>query len=200
MIILGLNMSLLARNPRNITRFGFIGLKGTSGLFFRRFLAESGPKNPSQPNQEWWRTQRKLRDADSLERPLPRVRNRFRTAIIVGIALASWAGSMLIYNNFAKVHNPMFFGIVSDLRQSKTAEQYLGENIEAVTLISGRDFPWIKGPLNNRRGIADVEFQVSGEKAKGTVIFKSKRVSYREWDCEEFSVILSDGTKINVKE
>ncbi len=88
----------------------------------------------------------------------------------VPIFLAVLLGSTLAIFNYQKSTSPVVASALYALRTSPKARAYLGDEIYFASKM-----PWIWGEMNQLHGRIDIRFEVKGDKAQGTMRFRSMR-------------------------
>jgi len=112
----------------------------------------------------------------------------------VPIFLAVLISCTLAIFNYQKSSSSVVASTLYALRTSPKAREYLGDEIYFA-----HKMPWIWGEMNQLHGRIDIQFEVKGKKAVGTMRFKSVREGRRGlWETEEWSLETSDGRKIDL--
>jgi cytochrome c oxidase assembly factor 1 len=112
--------------------------------------------------------------------------------IFVGILTAS---TLAIFN-YQKGSSSVVSSNLYALRTSPKARELLGDEIYFA-----HKMPWIWGEMNQLHGRINIHFAVKGNKAQGTMRFKSQRDGRRGmWETEEWSLEMDseEGKKIDL--
>lgn len=112
----------------------------------------------------------------------------------VPIFLAVLISCTLAIFNYQKSSSSVVASTLYALRTSPKAREYLGDEIYFA-----HKMPWIWGEMNQLHGRIDIQFDVKGKKAVGTMRFKSVREGRRGlWETAEWSLETKDGRKIDL--
>jgi cytochrome c oxidase assembly factor 1 len=112
----------------------------------------------------------------------------------VPIFLAVLISCTLAIFNYQKSSSSVVASTLYALRTSPKAREYLGDEIYFA-----HKMPWIWGEMNQLHGRIDIQFEVKGKKAVGTMRFKSERDGRRGlWETAEWSLETRDGRKIDL--
>lgn len=107
-------------------------------------------------------------------------------AIVISCTLAIF--------NYQKSSSSVVASTLYALRTSPKAREYLGDEIYFAHKI-----PWIWGEMNQLHGRIDIRFEVKGNRAAGTMRFKSVRETRQGlWETAEWTLETKDGIKINL--
>jgi len=119
-----------------------------------------------------------------------------RWARTVPIFLAVLISSTLAIFNYQKSTSPVVASAMYALRTSPKARAHLGDEIYFASKM-----PWIWGEMNQLHGRIDISFEVKGDKAQGTMRFRSVRQGKQglfettEWSLEMAGV---EGERIDL--
>lgn len=114
-----------------------------------------------------------------------------RTVPIFLIVLVS---STLAIFNYQKSSSSVVSSTMYALRTSPKAREYLGDEIYFA-----HKMPWIWGEMNQLHGRIDIQFEVKGSRASGTMRFKSFRATRQGmFETTEWSLETKDGSKIDL--
>jgi cytochrome c oxidase assembly factor 1 len=112
----------------------------------------------------------------------------------VPIFFAVLIASTLAIFNYQKSSSSVVSSTMYALRTSSKARDYLGDEIYFA-----HKMPWIWGEMNQLHGRIDVQFEVKGNKNRGTMRFKSFRATRQGmFETTEWSLEKKDGTKIDL--
>jgi cytochrome c oxidase assembly factor 1 len=112
----------------------------------------------------------------------------------VPIFLAVLVSCTLAIFNYQKSSSSVVASTLYALRTSPKAREYLGDEIYFA-----HKMPWIWGEMNQLHGRIDIQFEVKGKNAAGTMRFKSVREERRGlWETLEWSLETRDGRKIDL--
>lgn len=114
----------------------------------------------------------------------------------IPIFLAVLISSTLAIFNYQKSTSPVVASTMYALRTSPKARAYLGDEVYFASKM-----PWIWGEMNQLHGRIDIQFEVKGTKAVGTMRFKSFRATRMGmFETTEWSLETRDGEKIDLLE
>jgi cytochrome c oxidase assembly factor 1 len=112
----------------------------------------------------------------------------------VPIFLAVLISSTLAIFNYQKSSSSVVSSTMYALRTSPKAREYLGDEIYFA-----HKMPWIWGEMNQLHGRINIQFEVKGNKAVGTMRFKSFRATRQGmFETTEWSLERKDGVKIDL--
>jgi cytochrome c oxidase assembly factor 1 len=112
----------------------------------------------------------------------------------IPIFLAVLISCTLAIFNYQKSSSSVVASTLYALRTSPKAREYLGDEIYFA-----HKMPWIWGEMNQLHGRIDIQFEVKGKNAVGTMRFKSVREGRRGlWETAEWSLETKDGRKIDL--
>jgi cytochrome c oxidase assembly factor 1 len=112
----------------------------------------------------------------------------------VPIFLAVLVSCTLAIFNYQKSNSSVVASTMYALRTSDKAREFLGDEIYFAS-----QMPWIWGEMNQLHGRIDIQFEVKGKRAQGTMRFKSARLQRQGmWETEEWSLTTKDGEKIDL--
>lgn len=112
----------------------------------------------------------------------------------VPIFLAVLVSCSLAIFNYQKSNSSVVASTLYALRTNEKAREYLGDEIYFAS-----QMPWIWGEMNQLHGKIDIQFEVKGKKAQGTMRFKSFRATRRGmFETTEWSLETNDGQKIDL--
>jgi cytochrome c oxidase assembly factor 1 len=96
--------------------------------------------------------------------------------------------------NYQKSSSSVVTSTLYALRTSPKAREYLGDEIYFA-----HKMPWIWGEMNQLHGRINIQFEVKGTKASGTMRFSSSRPQRRGiWETNEWSLETKSGEKIDL--
>ncbi|KAI9049905.1 hypothetical protein LZ554_006052 [Drepanopeziza brunnea f. sp. 'monogermtubi'] len=129
------------------------------------------------------------------DRELPDLpENGMRWVRTVPIFLVILISSCLGIFNYQKSSSSVVSSTMYALRTSSKAQEVLGAEIYFKS-----QMPWIWGEMNMLHGRIDIHFEVKGQKASGTMTFKSHRPTRRGmFVTTEWSLETKDGVKIDL--
>ncbi|TVY48383.1 Cytochrome c oxidase assembly factor [Lachnellula occidentalis] len=118
----------------------------------------------------------------------------------IPIFLVVLASSTLAIFNYQKSSSSVVSSTLYSLRTSPKAREYLGDEIYFA-----HKMPWIWGEMNQLHGRIDIQFEVKGTKASGTMRFTSHRKTRMgmfettEWSLETYETEMIDGKEVRKK-
>jgi cytochrome c oxidase assembly factor 1 len=96
--------------------------------------------------------------------------------------------------NYQKSSSSVVASTLYALRTSPKAREYLGDEIYFAYKM-----PWIWGEMNQLHGRINIQFEVKGTKASGTMRFSSSRPQRRGvWETSEWSLETKSGERIDL--
>ncbi|KCV68360.1 hypothetical protein H696_05276 [Fonticula alba] len=104
-----------------------------------------------------------------------------RLAVGVAAGLGVWAVVLSAAVNYGKTCSPLVVDILFNLRTAPVLHHYLGEPITTGY--------WINGPINHYKGVADINFRVSGPKDNGRIFVNARR-RIGPWYLSEVKLVL----------
>jgi len=129
------------------------------------------------------------------DRELPEIEEGgMRWMRTIPIFLAIILTSTLAIFNYQKSSSSVVSSTLYALRTSPKAREYLGDEIYFA-----HKMPWIWGEINQLHGRINIQFQVKGNKASGTMKFTSFRPTRMGmFETTEWSLETKDGEKIDL--
>ncbi|TVY19027.1 Cytochrome c oxidase assembly factor 1 [Lachnellula arida] len=118
----------------------------------------------------------------------------------IPIFLVVLVSSTLAIFNYQKSSSSVVSSTLYSLRTSPKAREYLGDEIYFA-----HKMPWIWGEMNQLHGRIDIQFEVKGTKASGTMRFTSHRKTRMgmfettEWSLETYETEMIDGKGVRRK-
>jgi hypothetical protein len=105
-----------------------------------------------------------------------------------------WAYAIYKSSQTQKSHNSLFRGLIYHLNKSPLATEFLGKHIQF------NEGDRVGGHVNVIKGVADLQFEVHGDKETGRVTFVgSRRQKLDSWESEKFLVQKSDGSTLDLQ-
>lgn len=116
-----------------------------------------------------------------------------RLPILFAAFCLLWGTCAVLAIQYGKQNSNVTQVVMYRVQHSKEAQDLLGSNIDFKY-----PFPWVPGKLHKRQGFIDINFEVSGSLASGTVHYQSQRFGpiahWVELDC----TLTSNGKTIKI--
>ncbi len=121
---------------------------------------------------------------------------RFSRQVVYSFPFFALAMALAIigFFNFQKQESSVVSSTLYALRTNPLVRQELGNEIYFASR-----FPWIRGEINQMRGLIDIEFWVKGTKSSGQVSLKCKRRGRNGYYVtSEWSLTMEDGRVLHL--
>jgi hypothetical protein len=104
-----------------------------------------------------------------------------RTALLIGIVLAAGCGRL--------AEHPLVVEAVQEVKANERVAELLGQPVECARTV--------RGSANETDGIAHLEFEAAGPKAKGSIVVEGKKTR-GTWGVTKLEVQPADGEKLSL--
>ncbi|KAI8928766.1 cytochrome oxidase assembly protein 1 [Entophlyctis helioformis] len=123
------------------------------------------------------------------------LRNRPVYAALGVLGVGFWAHTVWKSTNTSRAHNPIFKAVMFHMRHDPAVVDLLGDGI----FHDDEKHSAVRGKVNFIQGSADMEFEVEGSKAHGTVRFRGQRIPGSDcWQSRLFEIEGADGQRVSL--